>query len=329
MDKPFGDFAQDLFGTSDYACTSHVASPRFSQFVQRTENLANEPIFSHTLTQDATISQVYDEDPAGIQIAQNAVTFSGETLPNFKNTRQEVLVLTNVPGRYSQTLINQPLFPTVVDDLTPTTRVTTSSYEDLGGSIGTEVVLQGNDQGPTTSRGKRRRLKYSLTGSIFKRHPGLKFSAIGPLDNDKSPYKWWCRVFRVELSLMSRGCLELISHYRSDSHLLKEHRVRMEVPWMPHFDEEERELLGVALQNAKKKAKVTYPIPPQLHSYRPLVGQESVPDFSAAISTTEKIVSQINFLEFGWRHGGSVSSLTGMHDELVRLTSSDHLSVQN
>ena len=127
---------------------------------------------------------------------------------------------------------------------------------------------------------------------------------------------------------MSRGSLEFISHYRTDSHLVREHPVRMEVPGMPLFDKDEKELLGASLQTAKKKTKDTYPIPPQLDSYRPLVGQESVPDFSAATSPTEKILSQISILEFGLRYGGNMSSLTGMYDELVRLTSGDHLSVQ-
>ena len=128
---------------------------------------------------------------------------------------------------------------------------------------------------------------------------------------------------------MSRGSLEFISHYRSDSHLIREHRIRMEILGMPFFDRDEKKLLGVALQDAKKKAKDNYPIPPQLDSYRPFVGQESVPDFSVTTSPTEKILSQINILEFGLRHGGNLASLTGMYEELVRLTASDRLSVQN
>ena len=92
----------------------------------------------------------------------------------------------------------------------------------------------------------------------------MKFSATGPLDRDKTPYKWWCRVCKTELSLMSRGSLELVSHYRSESHLVKEHRIRMEVPGMALFDKDEKELLGLSLQEAKKKAKDTYPIAPQL-----------------------------------------------------------------
>ena len=217
----------------------------------------------------------------------------------------------------------------VVDDITPTTLITTSSQEDMVASVSTGIIQQEAGQSPPTVRGKRRRPKYSLTGSMFKRHPVLKFSATGPLDKDKSPYKWWCRVCRVELSLMSRGSLELISHYRTDSHLVREHRIRMEVPGMPLFDKDEKEILGTSLQDAKKKARDSYPIPPQLDSLRPLVGQESIPDFSATTSPMEKLFSQISILEFGLRHGGSVSLLTGEYEELVRLTSSSRISGQN
>ena len=94
------------------------------------------------------------------------------------------------------------------------------------------------------------------------------------------------------------------------------------------FDRDERKLLGVALQDAKKKAKDNYPIPPQLDAYRPLVGQESILNFSVTISPIKRILTQINILEFGLRHAGNIASLTGMYDELVRLTSSDRLCVQ-
>ena len=58
---------------------------------------------------------------------------------------------------------------------------------------------------------------------------------------------------------MSLGSLELKSHYRSESHLVKEHGIRMEVPGMALFDEDEQELFGISLQEAKKKTKDTYP----------------------------------------------------------------------
>ena len=143
----------------------------------------------------------------------------------------------------------------IVADSTPAAMLTTSSQEEAIAQASTGSTQHEADGEPVGQRGKRRRQRYSMTGSMFKRHPVLKFSATGPLDPDRTPYKWWCRVCRVELSLMSRGSLELMWHYRSDSHLIKEHRIRMEIPGMPLYDKEEREILGTALQEAKKKAK--------------------------------------------------------------------------
>ena len=97
----------------------------------------------------------------------------------------------------------------VVDDINPTTVVTTSSQEEMLAQFTSGAILQQTEHGPPEVRGKRRRPKYSLPGSMFKRHPILKLSATCPLDSDRSLYKWWCRVCRVELSLMSRGSLEL------------------------------------------------------------------------------------------------------------------------
>ena len=84
----------------------------------------------------------------------------------------------------------------------------------------------------------------------------------------------------------------------------------MGIPGMALYDREEHELRGETLQEAKKEAKDTYPIAPQLDPCRPLVRQESVPDFSAVITPTEKILSQVTVLEFGLRHGGHIDSLT-------------------
>ena len=265
----------------------------------------------------------------------NVAAFSGAEYPNFSITRQELLVISNFLERIPYEFItgeqgdsDQPLAFAIVDDGTPAAMLTTSSQEEaiVQASAGSTQHEAGGE--PVGPRGKRRRPRYSLTGSMFKRHPVLKPLATGPLDPDGTPYKWWCSVCRVELSLMSRGSLELMSHYRSDSHLIKEHRIRMEIPGMPLYDKEERKILGTALQEAKKKAKEVHPIPPQLDSYRPLVGQDSIPDFSVTTSPTEKMFSQISILEFELRHGGSLATLTGVYDEMVRLTSSDRLSIQ-
>ena len=94
--------------------------------------------------------------------------------------------------------------------------------------------------------------------------------------------------------------------------------IRMEIPGMPHFDREEKELQEVPLSEAKRKAKDTYPIAPQLDPCRPLVIQASVPDLASHTSPSEEVLSQICILEFGLRFGGHLNSLTGVHDELVR-----------
>ena len=75
----------------------------------------------------------------------------------------------------------------------------------------------------------------------MRKHTVLKFIVTGPIDRQqKTPYKWRCRVCRVELSLTNRGVLELLSHFRNDSHLIKEHRIRSEIPGMPLYDRHEK-----------------------------------------------------------------------------------------
>ena len=165
---------------------------------------------------------------------------------------------------------------------------------------------------------KRPRPRYCLTETMFRKHPVLKFFATGPIDREKTPYKWWCRVCRVELSLMSRGPLELLSHYRTESHLLKEHRIRMETPGLPLYDREEVELQGIALQEAKRSAKDMHPIAPQRDLCRLLVGQEKLPELRSDSAPIDVVLSQIRVLELGLKHGGNVASLVAIHDEILQ-----------
>ena len=105
--------------------------------------------------------------------------------------------------------------------------------------------------------------------------------------------------------------------------------IRMEIPGTLFFEKDEKVILGIALQETKKVAKETHPIAPQLDSCHPLVGQTVVPPLGSVSSPTDKVLFQINILEFGLRHGGHISSLIGIYEELARLTSSDQLSTQN
>ena len=180
MDRPFSEFAQEFFARQDYAGSSRRSPPGFSQFIQHPSDETVAPTIPTSIAFDTTAF----EGPAPFQLPSHEVTFMTNTLPNFSITRQEVLVLSSVLGRIPQTLIggegidaNQPLSLTVVDDLSPSGVIATSSQEDADRSVGTEVDLERNIQHATSSRGKRCRPKYSLTGSMFKRHPVVKFSA--------------------------------------------------------------------------------------------------------------------------------------------------------
>ena len=104
---------------------------------------------------------------------------------------------------------------------------------------------------------------------------------------------------RVELSLTSRGVLELISHFKTDSHLVKEHRIRLEIPGLPRYDNFEKKLTGKTLLAARRTAKETYPIAPQLDVCRLMVGQDKLPDFTTVSSPSEDVISQIRILEHG------------------------------
>ena len=57
----------------------------------------------------------------------------------------------------------------------------------------------------------------------------------------------------AELSLMTKRPLEILQHYRTDADLIKEHRIRMETPGLPLFDNNCEELSGMALKYAKNE----------------------------------------------------------------------------
>ena len=88
---------------------------------------------------------------------------------------------------------------------------------------------------------------------------------------------------------MDRGSLELISHYHSDTHLIKEHRIRVEIPGMSLFDKNEKEILGMALLEEKKVPKDTHPLATKL------VAQGIVPAVEAVASPTDKNIFQVSF----------------------------------
>ena len=82
---------------------------------------------------------------------------------------------------------------------------------------------------PTTTMTtyKRAKAKYVLAGWMYHKYPILKFFATAPADAARYPHKYRCRVCLVELSLMTKGPIEILHHYRTDAHLIKELRIRI------------------------------------------------------------------------------------------------------
>ena len=320
MDEPYPGFAREVLGEFISLPESKSHPRYYGQRLSLTG--ADEPYLENPNSElpeevmGAMASSLHDIDhqvSVGMEFGENNPS-------SLTITRREVAALTDVLGRISHHFTagedacpTDALTLTVVDDYVPPTLFTTSSQEEMSAPT---TSLGHPPQGLlecSNSRGKRRRPKYSLTLGILKKQPVLTFSATGPLNADSSPHQWWCRVCEVELSLMSRGTLEMLSHYRSNAHLLKEHRIRMDVPGTPLYDKDEQELLGIALQEAKRKARETHPIAPQLDRCMPLVGQETVPAFNDVTKPTEKILFQISVIENGLRHGGDIKSLVGIY----------------
>ena len=198
MDEPMSGFSQGVLDDFITQGSSQDHSSRFGQYLHPLEIHGAESTTSQVHEQVVSLgNETVENHPANL-IAPGSINFPESGFANFSITRQEVLVLSNVLGRIPQTFITgeegelgQTMALTVVDDISPTVIATTSSQEEMLAQSSSGTTQQQTEHGPPEVRGKRRRPKYSLTGSIFKRHPIMKFSATGPLDRDRSPYKWW------------------------------------------------------------------------------------------------------------------------------------------
>ena len=111
---------------------------------------------------------------------------------------------------------------------------------------------------------KRAKPRHTLAGWMYHKYPILKCFVTAPADASRYPHKYRCRVCLVELSLMTKGPLEILSHYRTGTHLVKEHRIGIETPGLPLYDKHRNELTGMALKYAKERPRREYPIAPKL-----------------------------------------------------------------
>ena len=159
-----------------------------------------------------------------------------------------------------------------------------------------------------------------LTVQMYRKHPVFKFFVSGPADPYKNPHKWRCRVCQVELSLKTKGSLERLSHYRTDAHLVREHRIRLENPGLPLFDKGERELTEIALDEAREKAEREFPNTPTLGEYYLLPGQRDLPIDTETLDPSSVACSQMRILLLGLQSGGKLDLLTSLWSNLNTYT---------
>ena len=163
---------------------------------------------------------------------------------------------------------------------------------------------------------KRPRPRLQMYLQMFRKHPVFRFFVTAPIDSEKNPHKWRCRVCHLELSLKTKGSLEILSHYRTEAHLTREHRIRMETPGLPLFDSNELELVGPALEDARAKAEQELPIAPVLGECYLMPGQRKLPADTAEFDLSPVVCSQIGILLSALQNGGTLSSLISLWTNL-------------
>ena len=78
----------------------------------------------------------------------------------------------------------------------------------------------------------------------------------------QNPHKRRCRVCHIELSLETKSSLEILSHCRTDPHLVRENRFCIETPVLPSFGRDDVELVRIALDEARERAELEFAQPP-------------------------------------------------------------------
>ena len=167
---------------------------------------------------------------------------------------------------------------------------------------------------PGTSKRPRPRLQLNV--QMFKKHPVFIFFVTAPVDSERDPHKWRCRVCQQELSLKTKGALEIPSPYRTEAHLVREHRIRMETPGLPLYGKDEQELVGLALEQAREKAELEFPIAPVLGERYLLPGQRELPADTDALNPSSVVCSQIRVMLTVLQHGGNLDSLCSLWNNL-------------
>ena len=205
-------FNQDAVTEETVPSSSQIPSPQSSQFLTYFSNQALDPPSPRVVGLDAP-----DQGQMCTPLSENLENPTADTHANTEPcglsvTRQEVMLLSNMLGRIPRSVLaggdeqatSLPFSIVESPSNFGTALPLTSSQDERHAQSSPGISMQDPQNPDQLSLRKRQRPRYSLKSHMFHKHPVLKFSATGPIDPEKTPYKWWCRVCRSELSLMSR-----------------------------------------------------------------------------------------------------------------------------
>ena len=128
---------------------------------------------------------------------------------------------------------------------------------------------------------------------------------------------------------MTKDPLEILHNYRTDAHLIKEHRIRMETPGLSLFEKNCEELSGMALKYAKERARREYPVAPKLGDYYLRLGQQEQTEVAGEDNPCKKTFAQLNLLKIGLMHGGQITTMVALWHDLVQKTKASEAIVQH
>ena len=128
---------------------------------------------------------------------------------------------------------------------------------------------------------------------------------------------------------MTKGPIEILHHYRTDAHFVKEHRIRMETPGLPLSGRDCKELSGMALKYAKDRAKREYPVAPKLGDYYLRKGQQDQTEAIRTDDPSKEILSQLNLLKIGLMRSGLLETMIALWHDLVKETKTTEPIVQH
>ena len=314
------------------ASSSRRTSPLKFQIQFSEESLVNATSSPIVTPQDNPESAVTSEEVGGVLVEESVPATTGTELDNplLDETVDPSLAIQYSDLRSLLEETAEIASRRVLENFMATHSTGLSETEEAPGTSSVPSTSFGRKrQAPVTNLDvgtKRPANRYVLQDWMFRRYPVMQFFVTGPDDCERTPHKWTCRVCNQELSLMTKGAVEIMTHYRSESHLVREHRIRLETPGLPLFDKHERELLGSELQQAIEVARRTHPIAPILCAKKLYPGQTRLPPLDDEETPVALASHHITLLSRGLTYGGSFNLLSSLWRDLVQESNSPSLS---